>query len=156
MAGVIYSPAPEVALVAGRLIADHHLHLAGQPIVYVFREPAARSRGKIVLGKARRVTGLNAFLVALAASDGAIEDDGDEADHTFFVMEIARPQWDDAPTEARAALVDHELCHFGVDDETGQLSIRSHDLEEFNDVVRRHGVWRDDVAAFLGACATVD
>lgn len=156
MAGVVYSPAPEVALVAGRLIADHHLHLAGQPIVYVFREPAARSRGKIVLGKARRVTGLNAFLVALAASDGAIEDDGDEIDHTFFVMEIARPQWDDAPTEARAALVDHELCHFGVDDETGQLSIRSHDLEEFNDVVRRHGVWRDDVAAFLGACATVD
>ena len=43
----------------------------------------------------------NAFLVALAASDGAIEDDGDEIDHTFFVMEIARPQWDDAPTEAR-------------------------------------------------------
>lgn len=157
MAGVIYAPAPDVAKMADRLIGDHHLHLAGQPIVYVFRDPAARSRGKIVMGKARRVTGLNAFLVSLAAGGGRLDDDlGGEVDHTFFVMEIARPIWDDAPIEARRALVDHELCHFGVDDETGALTIRGHDLEEFNAVVERHGVWREDVAAFLGACAAVD
>ena len=30
----------------------------------------------------------------------------------------------------------------------GELFLVSHDLEEFNAVVRRHGPWREDVRAF--------
>lgn len=155
MARTFWEPAPEVATIAVRLIGDHHLHLAGVPIVYVFRSVAATSHGRVVLGKARRVTGLNAFLVALASGELDDVDDLEETDHTFFVMEIARDHWEPATDLQRKALVDHELCHFDVDDETRALRIRGHDLEEFRAVVARHGLWREDLEAFAGVCATV-
>lgn len=144
-----YSAAPAVAEVAHPLIAAHHSHLSDVPIVYIFRDPAAVARGRVVLGRARRVAGLNAFLAALAAGEAA-EDDAE--DHSFFVMEIALEEWEGATRAERAAVVDHELCHFGVTDE-GDLEIRGHDLEEFDAVVRRHGLWREDVARFAGSCS---
>jgi len=153
MGRAFYEPAPDVAATAAGLIAEHHPDLTDVPIVYVFRTPASKAHARLVLGRALRVTGLRAFLVSLAAGDVAVDDD-ESRDHTFYVMEIARPEWDGATPEARAALVDHELCHFRIDDETGELKIRAHDLEEFNAVVARHGPWKEDVAMFLDACAT--
>lgn len=155
MGSATYLPAPTVAATASALIAEHHQHLIAAPIVYVFRSPASRSRNRIVLGRAVRVLGLNAFLVAAAAGE-ATDDlfEATESDYSFFVMEIALEQWDDAPPPARVALVDHELCHFNVDTETGELRIRAHDIEEFNAVVARHGPWSTDVTAFLESCAT--
>lgn len=145
----IYEPAPEVAETAVSLIAEHHQNLLGAPIVYLFMDPAPKSKGRLVLGRARKLSGLNAFLVALAAG----EVDDPEEDHSFFVMEIAKDEWDGSTPQQRVALVDHELCHFAVD-EDGVLGIRGHDLEEFDAVVRRHGLWRDDVQRFADACAS--
>lgn len=150
---VVFEPASEVARVAEELIGAHHPDLAAAPIVYVFRTPASKSHDRIVLGRAIRVTGLRAFLVALAA--GEVPDDEERrmsTDYTFYVMEIAREEWLDATPAARAALVDHELCHFRIDEETGELMIRAHDIEEFNAVVARHGEWKWDVSLFLDAC----
>lgn len=148
-----YEPAPEVAEIAGQLIVDHHPRLSAAPIVYVFRSVAQKSRGKHVLAKARRVTGLSSFLVALAGGEVDVEDP--LADYTFFVMEVAYDRWLTADLEQRVALVDHELCHFAIDDETGEMRILPHDLEEFIAVVARHGQWSPDVAAFADVCATV-
>lgn len=148
-----YTPAPAAADLAAELIADHHTHLANVPIVYVHRDPTPKSKGREVLGRARRVTGLNAFLTALAA--GEVDPDVVDVDYTFFVMELALEPWLAAGESARIALVDHELCHFAVDDEDGSLSIIGHDLEEFAAVVERHGLWRDDVRRFAGVCSTV-
>jgi hypothetical protein len=152
-----YFAAPAVAEIADGLIEAHHTDLDGQPILYVFRDPAARRLGRVVLGSARRITGLNAFLVALAAGEAAgnlVE--AEERDYTFLLMEVAYDEWVQSTAAQRAALVDHELCHFGVDeDEDGELvlKIRGHDLEEFNAVVERHGLWRDDVQRFAGSCS---
>lgn len=146
---VRYSAAPEVADIAAELITEHHDHLTGVPIVYVFRSHAAKSNGRVILGRARRVNGLNAFLAMLAAG----EEDAD--DHTFFVMEIAHDHWCTAEHGERVALVDHELCHFDVDPDDGSLLIRGHDMEEFLAVVHRHGLWREDVAAFAAVCGAV-
>lgn len=152
-----YAPAPEVAETAAELINEHHSVLSVAPILYVFRAPALRTRGRVVLGTARKITGLAAFLADLAA--GEVEDDIDlddadvePEDRSFFVMEVAFDEWARATAEHRRALVDHELCHFAIDDE-GQLAIRGHDLEEFTAVVERHGLWRDDVRRFAGACS---
>ncbi|MFP3915863.1 MAG: putative metallopeptidase, partial [Actinomycetota bacterium] len=143
-----YAPAPEVAKIAEDLIPKHHEHLQGAPILYVFRDVAMVSRGKTIAAKARRVSGLNAFLVAVAAGTE------DSVDHTFFVMEVAEDWWADASEPQRVALVDHELCHFGIDeeDEGPVLRIRAHDIEEFRSVVRRHGLWNEDVESFAAAC----
>lgn len=50
-----YTPAPEV---------ERHPEIldAGCRVVYVFRDKASKTNGKTVLGKARKVSGLNAYL----------------------------------------------------------------------------------------------
>jgi hypothetical protein len=150
-----YTSAPVAARIAEHLIGRHHTHLLETPILYVFQDTAAVSKGRIVLAKARKVSGLNAFLAALAAGDTV--DDPDH-DYTFFVMEIAADRWAGLTDGQRQALVDHELCHFAVgeDEDTGAaiLWIRGHDVEEFTGVVERHGLWSPDLETFAGICAT--
>ena len=57
------------------------------------------------------------------------------------------------------ALIDHELCHCSVSldsdneikrDENGRpiYRIRKHDLEEFQEIVHRHGLYKNDIARF--------
>lgn len=128
-----YSAAPaHVEDMAAKLIEAHHTHLSGAPIVYLFASEARRSKGKVVMAKARLVTGLNAYL----------SEHGDGS--PFFVLEIAGPEWKELTEEQQEALVDHELCHFGVTDE-GKYHLIAHDLEEFVAVVGRHGLWRENL-----------
>lgn len=105
----IYSPAPAVKRIAADLIRDCHRHLDGVHVEYVFRDEAAKSKGKPVMGAARLISGLNAYLALntdqrLIAS--AIPDSADR----FFCIEIAEDIWQRLPEPARVALVDHELC----------------------------------------------
>ena len=137
-----YTPAPEVAEIAGDLIAtvEDHARLIEADIIYVWRDKATKSKGRVSLGKARRLSGLNAFL---ARDQGGME--------PLFLIEIAADQWEGMTTAQRYALVDHELSHLRVrTDEHGELelSIRGHDVEEFKSVVDRHGLWKSDVADF--------
>src|SRR5437588_328871 len=143
-----YMVSDEVRKVAEPLIKNYHPHLNGLDIVYLFqnkRDKATgaavipKSKGKALLGKAQLVTGLNAFLVS-----GATRTDGDEIE-PFFVLLITKPAWDKMKPAQRQALVDHELCHMGIDDESARPVILPHDLQEFNAVVRRHGLWSEDV-----------
>jgi hypothetical protein len=139
-----YTDAPAVETIARRLISAHHGHLAGVEIRYFFRDTAATSKGKKVLGKARLITGLNALLAEANASST------DEAD-PFFVVEVAEDVWSTLDGDQREALVDHELCHCTLketDDGGVKLALRAHDLEEFRGVVERHGLWRTDVEDF--------
>lgn len=146
-----YRPAPAVARIAGTLIPEHHQDLEDVRIEYVFRSEAARSGGKLVWGKARKITGLNAFL---ASGDGdELPVDGDDVDE-FFVIEIAEDVWRELDEKARRALIDHELSHCGTKvDSDGdlRLTVIAHDLEEFSAVVERHGLWRPDVEDLVKA-----
>lgn len=135
-----YRHAPEVKAIADKLIGKHHRDLRDvkDRIRYVFRDEAAVTKGRTVLGKARSVGGLNAWLA-------------EPIDHeapAFYVMEIAEDEWEQLDDRQRVALVDHELCHFApeVNDEgVWQLKIRAHDLEEFVAVVQRNGMWRPEI-----------
>lgn len=123
---VEYRPAHEATRLAGDLIAQFHEHLIGVRIEYVFRSKAKKGSGKVVLGSARKITGLSAWL--------------------------ASPEWSELNERQRAALVDHELSHcFAERDDDGsfKLSMVPHDLEEFGAIVRRHGLWKSDVRAFV-------
>jgi predicted metallopeptidase len=141
-----YEWAPDVETIAKDIIAtvEDHAHLAQAVVLYVFRDKATRSRGRAVLGKARKLAGLTKFLVH------------DEDDLPLFVVEISKDTWEDLTEEQRRALVDHELCHLVVDtDDDGTLVARTrgHDLEEFIGVVDRHGLWKADVMAMGTAAA---
>jgi hypothetical protein len=151
VSGTEYWRAPEVERIARKLIGKHHEHLNRHDVLVrcLFRDPPARSRGKLVLGKARKVSGLAAYLVGLEHNDRL--DDDEPID--FFLLEIAYAPWQGLTERQREALVDHELCHLEVelpesDDKDRMLSLRSHDLEEFAAVVKRHGLWRESLAEF--------
>jgi predicted metallopeptidase len=141
-----YQIAPEVEEIARDLIDKYHPHLASVRIEYVFIGEPAKKRGMEVWGRAKKVTGLNAWLTASLHSKEKLKEPEE-----FFVLEIAKPIWDKLEEKARLALVDHELCHFDVDAETGKLALQPHDLEEFTIIVRRHGLWRPEVEFFVEA-----
>ena len=149
MTGTEFWRAPEVKRIADELIPKHHLHLNRHDVVikYVFRDPAAKSKGSLVYGKARKVTGLSAFLVGLEHADRV--ETGELVE--FFVIEVAHEPWQSLTDRQKQALVDHELCHLDVeltDKGETKLVTRGHDLEEFNEVVKRHGLWRPTVVEF--------
>lgn len=154
-----YFEAPEVEEVAEGLIEKYHQHLIDYnvKIRYVFVDKTPTSKGKEVWGTCRKVSGLNAYL------EGG-SPDGD----SFFVITISKEIWNVLPDDKRLALVDHELCHAWAEvkqkeeDEENQeeqiesenpvkISIKPHDLEEFSCIVRRHGLWREDIQDFVEA-----
>jgi hypothetical protein len=65
------------------------------------------------------------------------------------------PEWTD---ERKLALVDHEMCHVAhAEDEDGNKidergrpvwRLRKHDIEEFGDIVERHGTYKRDLERF--------
>jgi hypothetical protein len=79
-----------------------------------------------------------------------------------FVILLSRDFWDRATEKQRAALVDHECMHAAVKyDADGEPVVdargrtvfrtRKHDLEEFSDVVTRHGTYKRDLEQFAKA-----
>lgn len=151
MAKANYANAPEVQQIAEDLIPKYHQHLIDfdVKIRYVFVDKTPKSKGREVWGTCRKISNLNAFLA-----------EGNDSSEPFFVITISKDVWDVLPHDKRVALVDHELCHAWAeanqkedDDEADpvKLSTVPHDLEEFASIVRRHGLWRDDVEAFVTA-----
>jgi Putative phage metallopeptidase len=109
--------------------------------------------GRVTLGKCKKASDLDRELMAFD-----------------FVILLRRSFWrNETVTDAqRAALLDHELCHAGlkfdergdpVEDARGRPVYRTkkHDVEEFINVVKRHGIWRhelEDMAAALARSHT--
>lgn len=58
---------------------------------------------------------------------------------------VHRGTWKDMRDENRQALVHHELMHLDQNEDTGELQLRGHDLEEFGGTVRRFGSWRPEI-----------
>jgi Putative phage metallopeptidase len=131
-----YRMAGEVREVAQKLIELFHPHLFGCRIEYVFVSKPPLRLGKPLAGRARKVTGLTAFL-ATPNFEGEPE--------PFFLIEITKPIWDTFTAEQRIALVNHELKHCDVDGETGNLTIRPHDEELFLDEIIWHGLWNESL-----------
>jgi predicted metallopeptidase len=136
-----FAHAEEVRLIAEKLIALFHPHLRGIRIEYVFLSEPPMSQGRALAGRARKVSGLNAYL---ATPDF----EGPGESEPFFVIEITQPTWDKSSFRWRVALVDHELKHCGVDELSGDLYIVPHDEEEFDDIVERHGAWEPGLDSF--------
>lgn len=148
-----YRYAPEVRNIAAPLIEAHHDHLKKIRIEFVFRSEAARSGGQLVLGKARKVSGLNALL-SLPEAEIEDVDETTSDDQDFFVVEIAHDTWMWMEDKQRRALVDHELCHCRIeydDDGALKLVVAAHDVEEFAAVVERWGLWKPDLTRFVRA-----
>jgi hypothetical protein len=103
--------------------------------------------GRLVLGRCRKSTDLDRELFAFD-----------------FVILLNRDFWQNprVTDEQRDALLDHEVCHCGISyDETGEPKVDDrgrtvfrtvkHSIEEFTEVIERHGVYKSDLEGFARA-----
>jgi DNA segregation ATPase FtsK/SpoIIIE-like protein len=117
----------EVIHLAEDLISRFHPALEEARIAFVFQDEATETDGRIILGTTSKISPkLQPFM---------------EFD---FLIVIAEDQWVRMPSNAREALIDHELCHCGGDSLKG-CKAHNHDIEEFYEVIQRHGVWKTDL-----------
>lgn len=79
-----------------------------------------------------------------------------------FIIVLNREFWQDFTEQQRLALMDHELSHAASsEDEDGEQKedergrkvwrLRKHDIEEFSDVIERHGLYKKDLERFAEA-----
>jgi len=130
------------------LKAAYHPHLEEAKIVLAWRYGWREDRdGHLILATARRASDLDNQL------------------HGWdFIVELNSEAWHAAGFDRRqmSALLDHELSHCSVqiddsgepvEDERGRpvWRLRKHDVEEFSEVVSRHGLWRPDLERFAQA-----
>ena len=121
------------ARTARELIPLYHPHLDGAEILYLFRSPSWERKGQVVGGTVELAS---AKFRAVAGS--AVD----------FIMTLNAELWEGLPEPKRRALVDHELCHCQGNREEG-FSTRGHDVEEFADIIRRHGMWHEGLEKFV-------
>jgi hypothetical protein len=113
---------------------EYHADLAGYAIALLFVPKPKTSNGNIVVGEAHVLSGRTRFLSGLHGT-----------------ITLAWEWWQEATTAQQQALIDHELSHFEADDEHERLRIRGHDVEEFIEIMARHGAWHDGLKYAQGA-----
>jgi len=124
---VIWEEAPgSVIDLAKELIHQYHPDLMEARIGFLMRKKQSFSKGKLNMGHAAKVSDQNKVLM----------------DYDFIIW-LDGESYADFGEDTRRAVIDHELCHCVWED--GKASLRHHDFEEFNCVIRRHGLWNADL-----------
>lgn len=148
----------EVAAKLLKLPEHQHITEAEARIEWLMRGHAEVRAGRAILGTVYKpeVNGRlrDVFDWLIAEKFGEVPD---------FLIVLDGEFWKDATDHEREILVYHELCHItpSIDamgatrfsKETGLmvLTLRSHDVEEFADVVRRYGAYSRDLEDFQRA-----
>jgi hypothetical protein len=142
-----YWRALEVRDIAESLIADFHEHVSDLNVRYLFESKHSKVKGRTRLGRVQKVSGLGAYL-AQSAEMESFPGDRPPAPvaPSFLVMVIAYDTWLLLTGPQRIALVDHELSRIAPDGD-----LRGHDVEEFSEVVRRHGAWQSGIVELIEA-----
>lgn len=140
---------PDSTDVVWALLADarkFHPHLEEAQITVAYRKDwRADKDGIRTLGKCKKVSAVEKIF------------------HGFdFVIVLNHDIWvsDMLDAKKKLAILDHELCHAQVklteDDEPivdhngkPEYRCRKHDLEEFREIVERHGLYKADIVAFV-------
>jgi hypothetical protein len=124
----------------------HHPHLAEAKITLAYRRDwKADKDGLRTLGKCKKVSAVEKLF------------------HGYdFVIILNFDVWmsEVLDEKKRLAILDHELCHAQVVEDKDGATVtdhegrpkwrcRKHDLEEFRDIVNRHGVYKQDILDFV-------
>ena len=127
------------------LISKHHSHLKDAKIAIAWRFGwSADADGRLRLGQTKKGSDLDREL------------------HGYdFVILLNHEVWNKATLKEgqMVAVMDHELCHAAVSidsdgmpkiDESGRTvwRMRKHDVEEFTEVVARHGCYMSELETF--------
>lgn len=135
----MYKKAPEhILALVKETIVRHHNRLRTANIAVLMKDKATQKNGVYVLGtaavfpdKMKPLTNIN---------------------YDFLVV-LAEDTWIQLTPSEREALVDHELCHCEYD-ENSKPVVRAHDVEEFVEIIERHGFWRPSLRSMALAVQT--
>lgn len=120
-----FAPPQSVIDLVEEVMLRYHEGLEDARIGVLFREEAPVSGEKTTLAATKKVT-------------DEMKAAGLEYD---FIIWFAADWWNRLSLAQQTALVDHELCHCDFDANQGKAKILPHDVEEFNQVIARHGFW---------------
>lgn len=138
--------ATEARQIAEELIPKHHTRLLDHPVLgdarllYLFTDRKRKKGNRVTLGTAAKLPALQRYLSRRG---------GDPTSEAHFILLFSYLEWDLLEPEQQVALVDHELCHCTVrmgKDFKSRWAIREHDVEEFTEIIQRHGLWKPDLA----------
>ena len=130
------------------LIDKHHSHLKDAKMAICWRFGWNQDAdGRLSLGRAKKASDLDRAL----------------KEYDFAIL-LNWEAWNKGGLDQaqKAAVIDHELCHCQVvvdrngetkTDEEGRTvyRVRKHDVEEFKDVVSRHGLYTSELASLAEA-----
>ena len=132
----------------GMLRAKWHAHLADAKIVLAWKDDwQPDADGRVILGRCVKVTDRDKLLHGY--------------DFIILLNRDAVTSTDPKMTEdQKRALLDHEHCHAEVKrdqednvvkDAEGQIKYRTrkHSIEEFHEIVERHGFYKSDIESFV-------
>lgn len=132
----LYSEADSLKHMAESLISQYHPELVDARIRYLFCEKSSKKNGVDQPGKVHKLSGLKEYLL-----------------ETDYIVEVALDKWNDLTETQRAALVDHllERCWGEEDEQTGEMKwkLRDPDVQEFATILRRHGIWQENLRNFV-------
>lgn len=153
----LYNESAELRRLGLAIIEERYPHLSPVRIAWMFRDEAEYKRGKIEPGHTYR------------------ESNRQWAVHAFdFTIVIARDIWEKATPDFRYALLDHQIAFIGLDRKpdpeaaegeerlipetdpaSGRLAtfVRRPDVQEFEEVMVRHGAYYAELRSFLAAFA---
>lgn len=147
-----YRVAREVERIVRDLIADHYAHLHGIRISCVFLSKTPKSKGRDVWARAKKISGLPAFL----SDENGMSAEYDEMPPDFFVIEVSEEIWTNLTESQRRALVDEQLVRLEiVEDDEGRVNLAVVDrgVVLVPEIVERHGLWRDSIEEAVRAGA---
>lgn len=130
--GWTYHEAEQPAAIGKVLIDAIHTDLSEASIAYVYRKKMSRL-GKITLATASLAGAKLEFFTGID-----------------LLIQVNWEYWFRLSPDQRVALVDHELLHFTRETtEKGiQYGLVGHDVEEFERIIHRWGLWKPDLRAF--------
>lgn len=121
------------------IINNHRQDLAMAAIITMFRKGKWASKQRDTWAQAKKVS------QEMQAVTGPVD----------FLIVVNEDIWEKITEDQRIALIDHELCHCrrGDDDKHGnpKWEMVGHDVEEFYSVIRRYGVWSEELRRTLKA-----
>jgi len=107
-------------------------------ILWVFARDGWTDRGAEGVGKPVPINGSSLRLLAQCGATRA----------PLWRITISWKWWYKATEEQRRALLDHELCHCARDKNWNPI-VRPHEVEEFVEVIERHGMWSGQVRSLV-------
>jgi len=170
MGDVVYRPASdELKRISKDVIARLHPDIIEYDVrvVFLFRDKPQTLRGAQCLATCTVVKGLSAVMarvnppleeVLLGSGVGQMRRDGGG----YFIIQIHDEAWSDLDDHGKHALVHHELCHVGVEEElnkdgveTGRvvLALVPHDREVFNSEISVFGAWAPGIDRLMRTCS---